>query len=80
MALDCDYVEYDLRNVRFQKPIGVCHTDIDVGGANSSIILSCLDDGSDAQVTYYQGNQQCSGTASSTQTITELMAEKGINL
>ena len=76
MALHCDHIDYDLNDVRYQKPIGVCHTDINIGGAGTSIILTCNHNGSDVEFNYYP-NQQCSGSANSTQTLTELMAEKG---
>ena len=82
--LDCDYVQYepevyysgrDLLE-RIQKPIGVCHTDVDISGVNSSVIFSCTSDGSGVEIDYYD-NQQCLGTPSNTETLSDLMTAKG---
>ena len=85
LALDCDYVQYDQMDayqdkydVITEKPIGLCHTDVSIGGINSSILLTCTSDGCGVEVNYYD-NQECLGAASNVETLSQLMANKGIS-
>ena len=77
-GLDCDYIQYDLENIRIQKPIGVCHSDFDIAVNDSSIKLTCKSDGTDVNWNYYT-TQDCQGTPSKTISTTELMANLSVS-